>query len=96
MNPEIQGRLTRESKMILNSYSHTLQKIKAIEELAELIQALAKDLNPRSVSLPSSQLVREEIADCLIMLHQMYYLYGPELVDEFIEKKLDRMKVRDY
>ena len=43
------------------------QTIKAIEELAELIQALAKG---------DIENIKEEIADVRIMLEQIEYLYG--------------------
>ena len=43
------------------------QTIKAIEELAELIQALAKG---------DTENIKEEIADVRVMLEQIEYLYG--------------------
>lgn len=59
------------------------QKVKAMEECAELIQALAKGdkLN-----------IAEEMADVLIMIDQLKLIFNNErLVEEFKVIKLERM-----
>lgn len=56
----------KKAKAIADYYGKEHQTIKAIEELAELIQALAKgDLDN----------IKEEIADVRVMLEQIEYLY---------------------
>ena len=55
------------------------QKVKAIEEMAELTQALCKDTN-----------IAEEIADVQILLEQLKIVY-PEW-KEFENKKLQRLE----
>ena len=54
-------------KIIADHYGKENQTIKAIEELAELIQALAKG---------DIENIKEEIADVRVMLEQIEYLYG--------------------
>lgn len=53
-------------KIIADHYGKENQTIKAIEELAELIQALAKG---------DIENIKEEIADVRVMLEQIEYLY---------------------
>ena len=57
----------KKIKAIANYYGKEHQTIKAIEELAELIQALAKG---------DIENIKEEIADVRVMLEQLEYLYG--------------------
>lgn len=62
---------------IADYYGKEHQTIKAMEELAELIQALAKgDLEN----------IKEEIADVRVMLEQIEYLYG--ISDEAITLRM--------
>lgn len=57
----------KKTKAIADHYGKEHQTVKAIEELAELIQALAKgDIDN----------IKEEIADVRVMLEQIEYLYG--------------------
>lgn len=57
----------KKIKAIADHYGKEHQTIKAMEELAELIQALAKgDIDN----------IKEEIADVRVMLEQIEYLYG--------------------
>ncbi len=64
---------------ILCHYGIGAQTMKTIEELSELIQALVKK---------DKDNIREEIADCFIMLNQMCLVYGS--VDDIIESKIQR------
>ena len=57
----------KKTKAIADHYGKEHQTIKAIEELAELIQALAKG---------DIENIKEEIADVRVMLEQIEYLYG--------------------
>lgn len=57
----------KKIKAIADYYGKEHQTIKAIEELAELIQALAKG---------DTENIKEEIADVRVMLEQIEYLYG--------------------
>lgn len=62
------------------------QKIKAIEELGELIQAISRSI------LGHEHNVEEELADVEIMMFQLRKMYQADKVDEFIYKKLERLK----
>lgn len=58
------------------------QKVKTIEECSELITAIAKN---------DLENITEEIADVLIMVYQLIYLYDIEDdVNEMIEFKIKR------
>ena len=77
------------ARQILNHYGLQHQKAKAIEELAELIVALQKDL--LSGKEKHSRAVLEEIADVHIMLMQMTAdEEDEEFVDKIIRQKLNR------
>ena len=60
------------------------------EEFGELMSALNKYDRGR-VSIIE---VQEEIADCLMMLQQMRYIFGAKDVDEWVTIKTDRVKGR--
>ncbi|MGN0693747.1 MAG: hypothetical protein ACI4LK_02410 [Lentihominibacter sp.] len=62
----------RGTQMIANYYGKENQTVKAMEELAELIQALAKGDIER---------IKEEFADVQVMLEQIKYLYGLSELD---------------
>lgn len=71
---------------IAHYYGFENQISKSIEELAELIRALATG---------TSDEVVEEIADVEIMIYQLKYLYGIETaVGDAIEYKLKRQMKR--
>jgi len=53
------------------SFDNKQQIIKAIEEMAELSKELAKELNDNG----NEDNIREEIADVLIMMEQMVFLF---------------------
>lgn len=54
-------------KVIADHYGKKHQTIKTMEELAELIQALARE---------DVENIKEELADVMVMLEQIKYLYG--------------------
>lgn len=62
------------------------QKIKAMEELGELIQALSRSI------LNQEHNVEEEIADVEIMICQLRKIFDSPKVDQFIYEKLERLK----
>ena len=73
------------------------QIIKAIEEMGELQQALAKYLNaPEAKTLEEAEAgvrpVREEMADVSIMLNQLALIFGS--ADEEEARKLQRLADR--
>ena len=74
--------LAKEIKQIADFYGYEHQKLKAAEECAELIQALAKE--------DSEDHIVEELADVLIMVTQLAYLLGAEKFTKQVERKVDR------
>lgn len=62
----------------------------AIEEMSELTKAIIK--NRRYHTEETSENIREEMADVMIMLAQLIAVYGPP--DEIITVKLERLKKR--
>lgn len=83
------------AKKILRYYGLRHQKIKAVEELAELIVALQKDILSGNEGL--SQDVLEEIADVHIMLTQLldddsYKTEVSLIVDKKLKRQIQRIK----
>jgi len=69
------------------TYSRDVQKIIAIEELAELQHALCKSFrenNPLQVE--------EEIGDVIIMIEQLKIIYNEASINNFIKKKMERLE----
>lgn len=80
--------MTTEEKIleIADYYGMEHQKRKSIEELAELIMALAEGIDGAVI---------EEIADVRIMLAQMeYFMAIEDKVDEMVEFKAGRTLAR--
>lgn len=82
----------KKIEIILRHYSPEAQKIKAIEELAELQAEIARNLNGQG----DPRELRCEMADALIMISQMMYIFDvkPEELDSAIAFKLDRQMKR--
>lgn len=78
--------MTEKVKTIFNHYGAEQQNNKTIEELAELIQVLAKD--------SSTEQVTDEIADVLIMLEQLTLFIGEDIITKRIKFKLNRQVER--
>ena len=77
------------ARQVLRHYGVVHQKAKTIEELAELIVALQKDLLEGKEK--HSRAVLEEIADVKIMLMQMLFDEDDEeFVEKIMRQKLDR------
>ena len=62
----------------------------AMEECGELVAAIAQYERGR---VTSAALI-EEVADVLIMMHQLRLILGPEFVDEAYNKKIERLRKR--
>ena len=81
--------------LILDHYGIEHQKAKTIEELAELIVAIQKNLLSDNEGL--SREVLEEIADVQIMILQLLSYAGEfskayEIMDQKIERQIQRIK----
>ena len=92
-SPLCNKRFTKDEEIIIcnkaiNSYGNASQKIKAIEEMGELIQAISKSL------LDNENNVEEEIADVEIMLTQLKIMYNLSDVENWRNYKLNRLKDR--
>lgn len=76
--------MQRKLEYVAEYYGWDRQRVKATEELAELIVALAKNESVANIT--------EEIADVLIMIHQVMILckISPENIAEIMEFKIDR------
>lgn len=75
----------------LEKYGGVNQRIVALEELAELQQALCRNMRDDRAAAH----IAEEIADVEIMLEQLKLLYGMEdLVESWRERKLARLQSR--
>ena len=92
-SPLCNKRFTKDEEIIIcnkaiNSYGNASQKIKAIEEMGELIQAISKSL------LDGENNVEEEIADVEIMLTQLKIMYSLNDIENWRNYKLNRLKER--
>ena len=92
-SPLFNKRFTKDEEIIIcnkaiNSYGNASQKIKAIEEMGELIQAISKSL------LDNENNVEEEIADVEIMLTQLKIMYNLSDIENWRNYKLNRLKDR--
>ena len=71
-------------------YGKEAQIWMAIEEMAELNNALAKHRRNRV----TNEEVCEEIADVVIMMIQLSYIFGRDNVNNQIESKIKRLEER--
>lgn len=75
----------------IETYGTDNQKVKCMEELSELSKEICKDIE----CIGDENHIAEEIADSLIMIEQMILIYkNRDLVDKFIESKIERLKSR--
>lgn len=77
-------------RQAINKWGNVPQMLQAIEEGSELNVALLHFIRERSGMEP----VANEIADVLIMAHQMRLIFGPKMVDRFISAKMERLEGR--
>ena len=92
-SPLCDKKFTKDEEIVIcnkaiNSYGNASQKIKAIEEMGELIQAISKSL------LDGKNNVEEEIADVEIMLTQLKIMYNLSDIENWRNYKLNRLKDR--
>ena len=90
-SPLCNKRFTKDEEIIIcnkaiNTYGNASQKVKAIEEMGELIQAISKSL------LDNKNNVEEEIADVEIMLTQLKIMYNLSDIENWRNYKLKRLK----
>ena len=87
-------------KLLLNSKSDTENKVRIIEELAELQKEIAKDL--RNHLTPETRVIDtknilEEFADVVIELHMLKEIYNisdselDKAINEKMEKSMERL-----
>lgn len=74
----------------IDHYGTEHQKRKAVEEMGELIVALAREQDGRA----DRATVAEEIADVWIMVEQLKIVYGTAAVNQIAERKLRRLRDR--
>lgn len=73
------------------TFGANAQKLKAVEEMAELQKELCKDLNGQR----SLAHIAEEMADVEIMLEQLKYIYSnTALVYAYRKQKIQRLQGR--
>ena len=71
-------------------YGYTSQITMAVEEMAELLNAIAKERRGRATQKD----IVTEIADVTIMMWQLALMYGEQSVEMEIERKIERLKER--
>lgn len=76
--------------LAIQEYGVESQKMMAIEECSELINALSKERRGRT----NNQDVITEIADVMIMCEQLSVIYGRDKVEREINYKTARLKQR--
>ena len=86
IDPQIDYNLQEVAFHALSFFGDEIQTHKAIEEMAELIRALARGDDPANIM--------EEIADCYIMLAQLRQMWIPAKVDAFLNIKIQRLETR--
>lgn len=84
------GKMCEIARAAVEKYGRVNQVLKAIEELAELQRALARDL-PLDAPQEAEVNVCEEIADVEIMLFQLWMFYDTKEIQEWEDSKLERL-----
>ena len=77
---------------ILKHYGEQHQMLKTVEECSELSRALSRYLQNRNTlkSVEATKNLREEMADCYIMLEQVSQIFDELDIKSCIDYKLDR------
>ena len=75
-------------KRTIKTYGADSQMFMAVEEMAELTQAISKFKRGRESNM------EEEIADVHIMMGQLEELFDKKKIDEWEDMKLKRLKER--
>lgn len=93
MTAEREGKILEDA---INTWGAKAQIVKAMEEMAELIQALSRRLLCMYLNAPGGnaalEKVREEMADVSIMLNQLELIFGDTTEEEI--RKLLRLEAR--
>lgn len=93
MTAEREGKILEDA---INTWGAKAQIVKAMEEMAELIQALSRRLLCMYLNAPGGNAalenVREEMADVNIMLNQLELIFGDTTEEEI--RKLLRLEAR--
>lgn len=76
--------------LAIEKYGIEHQKKKAVEEMGELITALAREQDGRA----TPDQVITEIADVQILMRQLATVYGEQAVQKEIERKIRRLSRR--
>lgn len=80
-------------KLAIHLYGKDAQMLMAIEEMSELTKAICKVFRMGENDTPEvREHVREEIADCKIMIAQMEIIFGS--ADGWENRKLQRLEDR--
>lgn len=80
--------ITEKLWLIFHHYGRRKQRLKAIEELAELQRALSRwDLYSKDDNYYN---VLEETADVIVMIRQLYFILEKEEIDRIVKEKVDR------
>lgn len=93
MTAEREGKILEDA---INTWGAKAQIVKAMEEMAELIQALSRRLLCMYLNAPGGNAalenVREEMADVSIMLSQLELIFGDTTEEEI--RKILRLEAR--
>lgn len=81
-----------DAALVVEHFGVEHQKIKAIEEMGELITALSREQDGRV----TPKQVITEIADVAIMIRQLTEMYGRDTVENEIQRKIRRLLSRMY
>lgn len=90
ISPVPREKETEICRKAIARFGRVNQIMKALEELAELQRALARDV-PMDAPEDAEANVCEEIADAEIMLTQLRLLYDPLEINEWKASKLERL-----
>lgn len=85
------NRVRLQAPFILEHFGVDNQISKAIEEMSELTKELCKLQQRKSHSTKQLKAIQEEIADVFVTIYQMREHFGAKKIDEYIDKKLDRV-----
>jgi len=77
-------------RQAIEKWGTVAQMLMAVEEFSELTQELMHFLRDRT----TQEKVAGEVADVLIMAHQMRIVFGKETVDRIVNEKLERLQTR--
>lgn len=83
----------KDLERIIAHYGTLNQRLKAVEELNELSEVIAKDLTKE---VPRERII-EEIADVVVMVDELQIIYNVQLeeLNNMIDYKIERMLKKD-